>query len=353
MNLKNQYLDEWLVGYKSSANDFRDFPFNYDYPTQYHNLSNKLEKWIHPFVVQGAMLSGDGVLSDHGPDHIKTVIKRATQLVANMKEEDKLSPFEVYILLMAIQVHDVGNIEKRKGHEESNVAIIEKLRDKLTEYDKIEWVAIFDIASAHGGEEKDKISKLPESDPIHNLPIRYQLLAAILKFADEVAEDSSRAARYLAQHIQFPEFSNLYHEYAKSLHSVIVNTESRIVSMHFNLAEDSLHTTFKKQITTKTGDKQVIEQHLINEIFLRTLKTHYERLYCMRFLRPVINIDRVRVSIKVTCNDIRKKFPAQGYDLIETGINDIHMEQIFEMCPELKDLTGDLFSQKVKEFVKA
>ena len=350
MNLNNKYLDEWLKEYKNEYNDFRDFPLNYDYPTQYKNFSNKLEKWIHPFVVQGAMLSGDGVLSDHGPEHIKTVIKRATQLVVNMKEEDRLSPYEVYILLMAIQIHDVGNIIKRRGHEEANVEIINKLIDPLIQYDKIEWVAIFDIASAHGGEVKDKISKLPENDPIHNFPIRYQLLAAILKFADELAEDFSRAARYLSQHIQFPEFSKLYHEYAASLHSVLVKTDSRIVSMHFNLSEESLHKTFKKQISLSNGDKEIQEQHLINEIFLRTLKTHYERLYCMRFLRPFINIDRVRVSIKVTCNDITKKFPEQGYDLIETGINDIHMEQIFEMCPELEALKGETFSKKVKKF---
>ena len=45
------------------------------------------------------------------------------------------------------------------------------------------------------------------------------------------------------------------------------------------------------------------------------------------------------------------KFPEQGFDLIETGINDIHMEQIFEICPELKDWTGVLFSQKIKGIV--
>lgn len=350
MNLKNQFLDEWLVAYNKGTKDFRKFPFGYDYPTKYHGIANQLETWVHPFVNQGSMLQDNGFLTDHGPDHINTVIKRATQLVVNMKPKDSLTPYEVYILLMAIQVHDVGNIISRNGHEESSVAIIEQLRDTLTEYDKIEWVVIFDIASAHGGEEKDKISKLPQKEPIHGFEIRYQLLAAILKFSDELAEDSSRAARYLSKNLRLPELSSLFHEYANSLHSVLINSDSRIVSMHFNIHEVILHKTFKKEIKSNDS-KEIIEQHLVNEIFLRTMKTHYERLYCMRFLRPVINIDRIRVSIKVTCNNIKLKFPEQGYDLIETGMNDIHMEQIFEICPDLKNWTGDLVSQKIKDFI--
>src|SRR3972149_1917849 len=127
MYLKNQFLDEWLIAYNKGTKDFRCFPFSYDYPTKYHDIANKLEKWVHPFVNQGAMLQDNGFLTNHGPDHIKTVIKRATQLVANMNKKDELSPYEVYILLMAIQVHDVGNIISRNGHEESSVAIIDHL----------------------------------------------------------------------------------------------------------------------------------------------------------------------------------------------------------------------------------
>ena len=349
MNLHNQFLDEWFVSYNQVDNDFRAFPFNYNYPVKYNELSNKLTAWVHPFVNNGSMLADNGFLTDHGPEHIKTVIKRATQLIVEMLPKERLTPYEVYILLMAIQVHDVGNIISRNGHEDNSAPIVEKLIDPLTPWDRIEWLAIFDIARSHGGEDKDKISKLPEKNPIHGFEVRSQLLAAILKFADELAEDSSRAARYLLDHQQLPELSVIFHEYALSLHSVLIKAKDRVISMHFTINEDLLHITFKKEIKFgPTKEKRIIDQHLIDEIYLRTLKTHYERLYCMRFLRPYINIDKIVVSINVNLNDIRKKFPEQNYLLIETGINDIHMDQIFEICPELKEWTGVAYSEKLK-----
>jgi hypothetical protein len=350
MNLGNQFLDEWFINYKNDFNDSRDFPYGYDYPGKYRELANKLNTWVHPWVNQGAMLSDGGFLTDHGPAHIATVIKRAGQLVTQMPLENRLLPYEVFMLLMAIHVHDVGNIRGRNGHETNSIDVINQLRDTLTNYDRIEWAGIYDIAQAHGGEEKDKISKLQKIDPISGFEIRFQLLAAILKLADELAEDSSRAARYIHFAGELPEYSVLFHEYALALHTVTVKAKDREISMYFNIEEDKLHKKYKKKQKDKTTGKIVeIEQYLMDEIYLRTLKTHYERLYCMRFLRPHnIHVDRVRVSIDVSLKNNNTKFPRQGYDLIETGITDIHMDQIFEMCPELRDRTGTEFSKLVK-----
>jgi len=353
MNLDNQFLDEWFISYNQVSKDFREFPFEMNYPTKYNGIADKLNAWVHPYVNQGSMMTDGGFLTDHGPEHIKTVIKRATQLISAMKPEEQLNPFEVYILLMAIHVHDVGNILSRNGHEVNSSVIIEHLKDTLVRYDRIEWAAIYDIASAHGGEEKDKISKLPETpEPIHNIDVRFQLLAAILKFADELAEDSSRAARYFAVTNNLPELSVIYHEYALALHSVKIKTKDRLVDMHFNIEENKLHTIYKKIIKGGTKENpKVIDEYLINEIYLRTLKTHFERLYCMRFLRPYINIDRIRVFIKVSLNNGNKFHtpPPHGtFDLIESGINEIHMVQIFEMCPELENWHSEKLSNHIK-----
>lgn len=370
MNLDNQFLDEWFVDYNQDSKDFRDFPFGLNYPAKYNSITDKLNSWVHPYVNQGSMLTDGGFLTDHGPEHIKTVIKRATQLVASMKPDDGLNPFEVYVLLMAIHVHDVGNILSRNGHEVNSTIVIDHLKDTLVKYDRIEWSAIYDIASAHGGGEKDKISKLPESpEPIHNIEVRFQLLAAILKFADELAEDSSRAARYLVELEKVPELSMIYHEYALSLHSIKISTKDRLVNMYFDIEEDKLHILYKKKMKKSptseskriglfkrfskddSSSESIKHEYLINEIYLRTLKTHFERLYCMRFLRPYINIDRIRVFIRVSLTN-GKKFhlpPPQGsFDLIESGINDVQMGQIFEMCPELKNWQGETFSNYIK-----
>ena len=56
-----------------------------------------------------------GFLTDHGPQHIETVISRASDLIRARSCD--LSSYEVFLLLAAIHLHDVGNIHGRTGHQ--------------------------------------------------------------------------------------------------------------------------------------------------------------------------------------------------------------------------------------------
>jgi hypothetical protein len=207
--------------------------------------------------------------------------------------------------------------------------------------DRIEWDYIYEIASSHGG--KDKISKL-DGGEIHVLeqPIRPQLLASILKFSDELAENSSRADRYNLLFKNIPDTSKLYHEYALALDSVIIKANEREVYMYFVVDEDKLCNKYKKVINGKTT-----ETYLIDEIYLRTLKTHYERLYCMRFMRPLINIDRIRVNIKIRLRN--RKWFSTNFDLVETGLNSLKIDDMYNLCPELLKWTGHILCEKSTE----
>ena len=111
---------------------------------------------------------------------------------------------------------------------------------------------------------------------------------------------------------------------------------TREIKMIFNLKEEVLCRKFKKD------DEEI---YLIDEIYLRTLKTYSEKAYCMKFMRPLINFDSIKVTlnIKKTNGD---KFQ-NGYELAEKGFENINMEDIFKLCPELKERTGELIHQKL------
>jgi hypothetical protein len=115
MDLKNGDLESWL-----EEQDKKKFPQNgkVDYCKQYalaaEYLNNNVHKHVNPFAV----LKDGGFLTDHGPDHIKTVIKRASDLVSTT--EFDLEPYEVYLLLMAIHFHDVGHIKNGRYQHEIN-----------------------------------------------------------------------------------------------------------------------------------------------------------------------------------------------------------------------------------------
>src|ERR1039457_2256022 len=110
MDLRGKNLVDWLRKQPSDK-----FPGCKSYIHRYDSVEEFLTREVHPLVATGAALVDGIFLNDHGPGHITTVIQRATELVA--AKACALSPYEVYLLLAAIQVHDVGNILGRKGHE--------------------------------------------------------------------------------------------------------------------------------------------------------------------------------------------------------------------------------------------
>jgi hypothetical protein len=320
MKLKGKSLAEWLAKNRKHAS----LPGHdaVDYYQRYHGIAEYLNTHVHPFVNISANAVDGGTLTDHGPEHIKTVIARASQLVSSKCE---LSAYEVYLLLVAIHVHDVGNLFGRESHELNSEEVIHQLGLLMGE-DRVERKAIYDIAQAHGGNiagDKDKISHLPRSEPLLGSQVREQLLAAILRFADELADDRTRASGFLLKVAKVHPTSEIYHRYAQALHSVIVDLAGGTIDLHFDMSLADASTTFGKG----TG-----RLYLLDEIYERTMKMHCERRYCMRFLRPDISIDRIDIEIKVYGDKYNSELARIPYRLEESGYPDASPGGVLQVC---------------------
>jgi hypothetical protein len=303
-----------------------EFPMGFDYRVRFRHLANSLNNQVHPSVTPGANVAGQNFLTDHGPDHISAVIRRASDLLETA-ESDFLTCYEKYLLLAAIHVHDVGNMYGRQDHELLAEQVMKRL-GPLFGPDEVEKRAIFKIAQAHGGQQdgsKDKISDLQQEEYILNQRVHPRVLAALLRFADELADDRSRASRFLMEEGKIPESSLIYHKYAYALQSVSVANDS--VNLNFALAPDDATLTIKK-------DKKPI--YLLDEIYRRTIKMHCERIYCMRFLRPNIDIDRIDVTIQVFGHGYSEELANFSYRLVEVGYP-TEDNPIFVLCRGLQD----------------
>src|ERR1039457_4917291 len=95
-DLKERTLDDWFK--KRRTGDFGDLKTNY--VARYNALEDFLKKDIHPLVSIGAAVADGIFLNDHGPAHVATVIKRASELIST--ETCTLTAYEAYILLAAI-----------------------------------------------------------------------------------------------------------------------------------------------------------------------------------------------------------------------------------------------------------
>ena len=296
------------------------------YPARLRAVSEYLNSQIHPHVEKGTLISKEGFLTDHGPGHIATVVERASDLLAcSDSNYPQLTPYEVYLLLMAIQFHDVGNLYGREGHERKIDSVMEHM-GKLVGDEMVEKVAIRKIAAAHGGwrnGNRDTIMQLPSYDFILSRRVGYQALAAILRFADELSDDSGRAARAVVELGRIPDVSRLFHMYSESLHSVRVDPDAHVVYLRYYLTRD-------KAGPISSGEST---RFLLDEIYERTLKMHYEREYCMRFIRGLVYIDAIDVRIDVyeSSRSLNTRVDPIAYRLQQVGYPGERREEIKDL----------------------
>ena len=332
-------------GHDSSFHDPR-----VDYHQRFLVIDSFLNQNVHPYVNAGAAANDEVqsiFLTDHGPDHIATVLRRISDLLGDKLSE--LSPYEVYLLLLAAHLHDTGNIFGRKGHERRIQKTLNQLGENILGSDGAEQRMIRSIATAHGGysdEErtnKDTIGMLPYADVTGG--VRPKLLAALLRFGDELADDFTRTSRFLIGSGAIHPASEVFHHYADRLKEVKVYPKERTVALRFDIARSLMCRTFQK------GDSSVF---LFDEIKDRCLKMHLEMVYCSRFMLPVVDLSRIDVRIAVCDadsdseprNEYATELRQMNFTLQQTGYPSAH-STLQSVSPEFHNVTGTELSREL------
>jgi hypothetical protein len=282
----------------------------------------KLNAEWHPEVNLGAAVQGDGVLTDHGVSHVKMVMDRATSLLISKK--DDLIGYELYILLLSIHFHDLGNIYGRSEHEKKIDDIILKLGKELP-LDTVEKNFISTIAMAHGGynwnddasgqvtNDKDTLRNLSSRESCNGLFVRTATLAAILRFADELSDDFSRI-----KNIDIPNENKIYHAYSSSLEPIHI--QGNTISFHYRIPYDLTQTKMLKGST---------KLYLYDEILLRLAKCMRELEYCRKYANDFINITTLNVKIDIMKPDVQyKSLATETFRLRLSGYPD---EKIYKL----------------------
>lgn len=245
----------------------------------------------HPNTTLGAAANGDGLLTDHGVDHVKMVIENAGKLVGDMQYR-KLNGYEIYLLLLAAHFHDVGNVRGRQEHEKQIDDIIDSLGDRLP-LDTAEKLIVADIAMAHGGyvdeahTDKDTLRNLNPIDNCNGIIIRPALLGAILRFADELSDDNTRSSRYMDDANAIPAENRIYHAYSSALSPISYNG-STVVFKYYIPFEQA-----QNKIPDATG------KFLYDEIIQRLRKCMQELEYCSKYSEGFIRVTTLSVEINV------------------------------------------------------
>lgn len=253
---------------------------NFEYIESF--LNNK----YHPNVNIGAAISGDGVLTDHGVEHVQAVMDKAFKIIK--EKVHLLKGYEIFLLLVAIHFHDLGNISGRQDHETKIIEIMDEMGDQLP-MDVPEKELVVSIATAHGGfaddahKNKDTLRSVYPETHCNGIIVRPIILAAVLRFADELSDDFNRFVN-----IDIPPENKIFHEYSKSLEPVGFN--GKTLSFKYRIPYEKTKETMKK------GSKEI---YLYDEIRLRLSKCLLELDYCRKYADRFIDITTLSVSIKI------------------------------------------------------
>ena len=243
---------------------------------------------VHANVVVGAAIAGDGLLNDHGKEHIAMVIERAMLILGEKAEE--LRGYEIFFLLLAIHFHDVGNVLGREEHEQKIGDIFDTLGEKFPLDYAVKRVIIL-ISMAHGGfheGDKDTLAYLEEQTYVDTIPIRTALIASILRFSDEIADDKNRTSSFMRTVGAIPDNNMIFHEYSRSLEPPA--KEGNTLILQYNIRNDVVD----KKIS-KLGE----EVYLYDEILNRIQKCLCELDYCKRYAQGYISLSYISVTIHV------------------------------------------------------
>lgn len=266
----------------------KEFPDEKDYTKLFYFFEEKMNKSFHENVNLGAAIQNDGLLTDHGVHHINDVIRHLGEIIS---DTDELTGYEIFILLLVAHFHDVGNIYGRDEHEQKIAEIMDKCDiDDFLSIPEKQFVS--QIAAAHGGYvdgNKDTIGCLSADTKYANVVFRPKVLAALLRFADEISDDLNRSHYRM---ITIPVENEVYHEYSKSLEPVSI--EGDTISLQYNIPYE---------LTQKKVGKGKNRVFLYDEILERIGKCMKELDYCKKYANSLIKMSSISVKIKILCKD--------------------------------------------------
>ncbi len=222
---------------ESVGNKLDYFPIRENHYSKYLEITQQLRKDVYPKINAGlaAMSAQSGLYTDHGPEHFDLVVQYAGLLLGVKNDADItnivdkinsnnwiLNPYELYLLLLSIRFHDVGNMYGRENHEQNIAKVIRSKSIVHLHQNQLEARKVCAIGGAHGGRtregSKDTIGRLLEdqiSSDGHIHDIGFKKIAAITRIADEICENRKRTGELDLDAI--PAYNLVFHKYAYSI----------------------------------------------------------------------------------------------------------------------------------------
>lgn len=281
---------------------------------RYVELRSEISEQILPWIQRN-----EPDLSDHGVNHIQDVMQKVTDLLglpAEHGNEDAwtlpagYNVHELLLLLLGCLTHDIGNL---LGREKHNLAIGDAARlagGGWNQFPIGDRLIIERIGRSHSGKTpdggKDTLAQLAAQRTAFfaQTQIRPVEIAAVLRFADELAEGPQRTSKALialsaiegsSPAHRLGDASRLYHLYASITNYNVDHAAGRIL-----ISYDIDRASF--EYGTEPDDRSVVIRDLLEMTYGRALKLNAERQYARHYSQALSRFKETSINLRFNDN---------------------------------------------------
>ena len=295
----------------------------------YDQAKLQLEKDVYPNI-RGA----EPYYTDHGANHVSNVQENAIDLLSDDGIITYLSGIEMYCLGMFILFHDAGIVYGRKNHHKKVAKVFDVIRGTKTSLLR-EKTVVVRATGAHTGTaqdgSRDTLKELDEREHLERRPVRLRELAAILRFADELAEGPQRTSAFMhAEGLYIPD-SQKFHDYADITHILIERGTNRIP------------ITYEIKIDVDQSNKvrRLHLSRLLKFVYKRIQKLNQERQYARYYSELLAPFKSTHVTFNFH----------YGGDILATDLLPIKLTDIVVPGDQTKDISAIDPSYSINELV--
>lgn len=271
--------------------------------TKYVATREDVEKSILPYIA-----TQEPGLSDHGVDHIANVMRNVGSVLglngAGLAAVDapisSVQPVEKLLLLLGALLHDIGNVEGRAGHNQVTADVWRKSgHGSFSQWTPADRRTIIGLCQAHTGKTKagsvDTLKPLQANQHYFlNENVRLPELAAVLRFADELAEGAQRTSRFLLFQRMYAASNEEFHQYAHSTHVTIDRAHGR-VALDYDI---ELSDPFFGNDENKAENLK----RLLELMYKRIIKLEHERVFARHYAPNLLAFSETSVSLSIQLN---------------------------------------------------
>jgi len=217
-------------------------------------------------------------LSDHGPDHLANVMENAYSLISGNHETHGLSATDLYVLALVVVFHDVGNLFGRENHHVRIGEVFDWARGTAADVRR-EKTLVIKAAQAHTGTNstgsRNTLIAVDPADHYEGRQVQLRHIAAVMRFADELAEGPQRTTDFYRTHIGHEPVAAVFHQYAACTHVAADRANERIrLTYEIQLGD------FKGEPAEKRIALAAFLAFLLHRVSKLDEERRYARFYC-------------------------------------------------------------------------